>query len=48
MYIDGLTLDDWEVGSIYASNEDGCLVASAIYDFGWEMDTEHLKIIRGE
>ena len=47
-YGGGLKLDDWTVYSAYASNEDCQLFGSALYDFGYLMDTEHLKIENGD
>ena len=43
-----MILDNWEVTSEYASNEDGILFPSALYEFGWNMDTDHLRVMRGE
>ena len=43
-----MTLDNWTVSSEYASNEDAILLAGALYEFGWDMDTEHLRTMRGE
>ena len=48
MWTDGLTLDDWEVGSFYASNESDVLASCILYECGWKMDAEHLKLMRGE
>ena len=48
MWTDGLTLDDWEVGSAYASNEADSLLACVLYECGWKMDAEYLKLIQGE
>lgn len=48
MWTDGLTLDDWEVGSAYASNEGDSLLACVLYECGWKMDAEHLKLMQGE
>ena len=48
MWTRGLTLGDWEVGSMYASNEDGILSSCILYDFGWNMGTEYIKFMRGE
>lgn len=45
---DPMRLDDWSVKSSYGSNEDGELFGCALYDFGWDMDTEHLKVMRGD
>lgn len=39
-----LTLDDWNVRCTTASNEDCLLFECALYDFGYLMDTEHLKL----
>ena len=39
-----LTLDDWNVRCTTASNEDCLLFECAFYDFGYLMDTEHLKL----
>lgn len=47
-YGDGLTLDNWTVHSVYASSEDCQLFGSALYDFGYLMDTEHLKLESGD
>ena len=43
-----MTLDDWTVTSEWASNEDGILFSSALYEFGWNMDTDHMKLLRGD
>ena len=43
-YTYSMTLDDWKVCYITASNEDSMLVENAIYDFGHLMGTEHLKV----
>lgn len=43
-----MDLGDWKVASKYGSNEDGELLGCALYDFGYDMDTEHLKVMRGE
>jgi hypothetical protein len=40
----GMTLDNWTVSSEYASNEDAILFAGALYEFGYTMGTEHLKV----
>lgn len=47
-YGDGLTLDNWNLHSVYADSESCNLYRSALYDFGWAMDTEHLKLMNGE
>ena len=47
-YGDGLILDNWTVHSAYASSEDCQLFGSALYDFGYLMDTEHLKLESGD
>ena len=47
-YGDGLTLDNWTVHSAYASSEDAILFSCALYDFGYMMDTEHLKLESGD
>lgn len=44
----GMTLDNWTVSSEYASNEDAILFAGALYEFGWNMSTDHLRVMRGE
>lgn len=46
-YGDGLTLDNWTVHSAYVSSEDCQLFGSVLYDFGYLMDTEHLKLDSG-
>lgn len=43
-----MQLGDWNVTSAYGSNEDGQLFGSMLYDFGHDMDTEHVKIMRGD
>ena len=43
-----MTLDNWTVSSEYASNEDAILFACALYEFGYKMDTDHLRLMRGE
>lgn len=43
-----MTLDNWTVTSEFASNEDGILFPSALYEFGWNMDTDHIRVMRGE
>ena len=43
-----LILDDWNVRSVYGSNEDGNLLGSALYDFSHLMEAEHLKIKEGD
>jgi hypothetical protein len=43
-----MTLDNWTVSSEYASNEDAILFAGALYEFGWNMSTDHLRVMRGE
>ena len=48
MWIDGLTLDNWEVGSVYASNEADTLLECVLYECGYKMDSEYLKLIAGE
>ena len=45
---DNMTLGDWNVTSKYGSNEDAGLLSNALYDFGYDMDTEHLKVMRGD
>ena len=45
MWCDGLTLDNWNVESAYASNEDNELFPAALYNFGGLMATEHLKLL---
>lgn len=47
-YGEGLTLDNWNVHSVYASNEDCQLFGCALYDFGYLMDAKHLKLERGD
>lgn len=47
-YWGDMALGDWTVTSKYGSNEDGELLGCALYDFGHNMGTEHLKIMRGE
>jgi hypothetical protein len=43
-----MQLGDWNVASVYGSNEDGQLLGSMLYEHGYCMDTEHLKIMRGD
>lgn len=43
-----MVLGDWTVTSEYGSNEDGELLSNALYDFGYDMDTEHFKVMRGD
>ena len=43
-----MTLGEWTVTSKYGSNEDGKLCGCALYDFGYDMGTEHLKVMRGD
>lgn len=43
-----MDLGDWQVTSKYGSNEDGELLGCALYDFGYDMDTKHLKIMVGD
>ena len=43
-----LQLGDWNVRIDTASNEDGQLFGSALYEFGYLMDTEHLKLSAGD
>lgn len=43
-----MTLDNWTITSEYGSNEDALLTGCALYEFGWDMDTEHLRIMRGD
>ena len=43
-YGDGLTLDNWNIHSAYADSESPYLYSCALYDLGYLMDTEHLKL----
>lgn len=43
-----LTLNDWNVRCTTVSNEDCLLFECALYDFGYLMDTEHLKLSSGD
>ena len=43
-----MKLDDWTVSSEYGSNEDGYLFGSMLYEYGYDMDTEHLRIMIGD
>lgn len=45
---DSMTLGDWSVSSKYCSSEDGELFGSMLYEYGYDMETEHLKIMRGD
>lgn len=47
-YGDGLVLDDWTIHCRTASCEDAILFSCALYDFGYMMDTEHLKLESGD
>ena len=43
-----LALDNWYVRCTTASNEDSLLFERALYDFGYLMNTEHLKLNSGD
>ena len=47
-YGDGLVLDDWTIHSTWASGDECDLFRCALYDFGYLMDAEHLKLERGD
>jgi hypothetical protein len=47
-YGDGLVLDNWTIHCTTASSEDAILFPCALYDFGYMMDTEHLKLESGD
>ncbi len=43
-----MDLGEWKITSKYGSNEDGDPLGCALYSFDYKMDTEHLKIMRGD
>lgn len=43
-----MRLGEWIVNAAYGSNEDPDLFACMLYDYGHDMGTEHLKIMRGD
>ena len=43
-----MTLGAWTVNGEYGSNEDGDLLGSMLYEYMDGIDTEHLKIMRGD
>lgn len=42
-----MTLGDWNVTSEYGSNDSDELLGCALYYLGQDMETEHLKVMRG-
>lgn len=43
-----MKLDDWDVSSEYGSNEDYVLFGSMLYEYADCLETEHLRIMRGD
>lgn len=43
-----MVLDNWNVTSEYGSNEDANLLSTTLYEFGWDINTDHLKVMREE